>query len=82
MAIARMIVVGLDGATFNLIKPWVAEGKLPTFARLLAEEIFADVRFHQAAQLRTNQPDRAVHSPVPHQHHIMFFKQPIGRRPG
>jgi len=44
MAIARMIVVGLDGATFNLIKPWVAEGKLPTFARLLAEGAHAELR--------------------------------------
>ena len=44
MAISRMIVVGLDGATFNLIKPWVAEGKLPTFARLLAEGAHAELR--------------------------------------
>jgi hypothetical protein len=29
MAISCMIVVGLGGATFNLLKPWVAEGKLP-----------------------------------------------------
>jgi predicted AlkP superfamily phosphohydrolase/phosphomutase len=40
----RMIVVGLDGATFDLIKPWVAEGKLPTFARLLAEGAHAELR--------------------------------------
>jgi predicted AlkP superfamily phosphohydrolase/phosphomutase len=39
-----MIVVGLDGATFDLIKPWVAEGKLPTFARLLAEGTHAELR--------------------------------------
>ena len=35
-SISRMVVVGLDGATFRLIKPWVEAGKLPTFARLLA----------------------------------------------
>lgn len=33
----RLVVVGLDGATFDLIHPWVAEGKLPTLARLLRE---------------------------------------------
>lgn len=34
---SRMLVVGLDGATFNLIKRWSAEGRLPAFARLLAD---------------------------------------------
>ncbi|RMF84219.1 MAG: hypothetical protein D6736_19735 [Nitrospinota bacterium] len=33
----KVFVFGLDGATFDLILPWVAEGKLPHFARLLAE---------------------------------------------
>ncbi|GAB4339430.1 MAG: alkaline phosphatase family protein [Candidatus Abyssubacteria bacterium] len=31
----RVIVIGLDGATFDLISPWVEQGKLPTFQRLL-----------------------------------------------
>lgn len=42
--ISRMVVVGLDGATFHLIKPWVEQGKLPTFARLLAEGAHGDLR--------------------------------------
>lgn len=33
----RILLIGLDGATFDLIDPWVAEGKLPTLGRLLAE---------------------------------------------
>jgi predicted AlkP superfamily phosphohydrolase/phosphomutase len=36
----KVLVIGLDGATFDLIEPWVAEGKLPTFARLLEESSF------------------------------------------
>lgn len=40
----RVVVVGLDGATFNLIKPWAAAGKLPTFARLLATGTQAPLR--------------------------------------
>ncbi|HMQ55341.1 MAG TPA: alkaline phosphatase family protein, partial [Anaerolineae bacterium] len=32
----KVLVIGLDGATFDLIKPWAAEGRLPTLARLLA----------------------------------------------
>ncbi len=31
----RVIVLGFDGATFDLIKPWASQGKLPTLARLM-----------------------------------------------
>jgi predicted AlkP superfamily phosphohydrolase/phosphomutase len=31
----RVWIIGLDGATFELIKPWARDGELPTFARLL-----------------------------------------------
>ena len=31
----RVLVIGLDGATFNLIDPWVADGDLPELARLM-----------------------------------------------
>lgn len=31
----RVIVIGLDGATFDLIKPWM--GRLPNFAKFIAE---------------------------------------------
>jgi len=33
----RVFVLGLDGATFDLIKPWAQAGHLPMLARLLAE---------------------------------------------
>jgi len=31
----RVLVVGLDGGTFDLIDPWAREGRLPTLARLM-----------------------------------------------
>jgi len=31
----KVIVIGLDGATWDLIKPWTDEGKLPTFKYLM-----------------------------------------------
>ncbi len=33
----KIFVIGLDGATFRLIKPWASEGLLLTFRHLLAE---------------------------------------------
>lgn len=33
----KLLVIGLDGATFDLLQPWVAAGVLPTFARLLRD---------------------------------------------
>ena len=33
----KLIVIGLDGATFDIIQPMVGRGELPTFARLMAE---------------------------------------------
>lgn len=33
----KLLIIGLDAATFDLISPWTAEGKLPTLARLIKE---------------------------------------------
>jgi len=40
----KVLVVGLDGATFDLIKPWAADGSLPTFNRLLREGAHGTLR--------------------------------------
>jgi predicted AlkP superfamily phosphohydrolase/phosphomutase len=33
----RLLVIGLDGATLDLIRPWAAQGHLPNLAKLIAE---------------------------------------------
>lgn len=33
----KVFIIGVDGATFDLIDPWIAEGRLPNFARMLSE---------------------------------------------
>jgi predicted AlkP superfamily phosphohydrolase/phosphomutase len=40
----KVLVVGLDGATFDLIKPWAEQGHLPTLARLLDEGAHGSLR--------------------------------------
>jgi predicted AlkP superfamily phosphohydrolase/phosphomutase len=39
----KVLVLGLDGATLDLIRPWAAEGKLPNFARLMDEGTWGDL---------------------------------------
>jgi predicted AlkP superfamily phosphohydrolase/phosphomutase len=31
----NLLIIGIDGATLDLIEPWALEGKLPTFAKLI-----------------------------------------------
>jgi len=39
----KVFVLGLDGATFDLINPWVKEGKLPHIAGLMKEGVSGDL---------------------------------------
>ena len=36
---SRVLVIGIDGATFDLIKPWAEAGDLPNLARMMSEGI-------------------------------------------
>ena len=40
----RVLVIGLDGATFSLMDPWIEQGKLPTFARIRRMGVTGDLR--------------------------------------
>lgn len=40
----RVLVLGLDGATFDLIRPWAREGKLPTFKKLMDGGAWSELR--------------------------------------
>ncbi|MEO0248752.1 MAG: alkaline phosphatase family protein, partial [candidate division WOR-3 bacterium] len=35
----RLLFIGLDGATFDLIEPLMREGRMPTLARLVSEGV-------------------------------------------
>lgn len=39
----RIILLGLDGATFRLIKPWAKEGILPNFAQLFQDAAWGEL---------------------------------------
>lgn len=40
----RVMVIGFDGATLDLIHPWVQAGLLPNFKRLMAEGAWGELR--------------------------------------
>lgn len=44
MAERKVLIIGLDGATLDLIEPWVRQGKLPNLARLLREGASGELR--------------------------------------
>ena len=44
MGSKRVLIIGLDGATWDLIKPWANEGKLPTFKKLMDEGSYRTMR--------------------------------------
>jgi predicted AlkP superfamily phosphohydrolase/phosphomutase len=39
----RVLVVGLDGATFDLIRPWAQAGDLPVLSRLMKEGTYGEL---------------------------------------
>ncbi|MEM7031980.1 MAG: alkaline phosphatase family protein [Chloroflexota bacterium] len=41
---ARVLVIGLDGATLDLIQPWVDQGHLPNLARLMTQGKYGKLR--------------------------------------
>lgn len=40
----KIFIIGWDGATWDLIKPWVAEGKLPNIARIMKQGVHGPLR--------------------------------------
>lgn len=38
-----LLIIGFDGATFDLIRPWAREGYLPNLARLMDQGVTADL---------------------------------------
>jgi len=41
---SKVLVVGIDGATWSLIEPWADEGRLPTFGKLLRNGAWGELR--------------------------------------
>ncbi len=44
---SKILLIGLDGADWQLIDPWIAQGKLPNLARLKARSAWANLKSMQ-----------------------------------
>ena len=44
MTTGRVVVIGIDGGTLDLIEPWAEAGHLPTFKRLMRRGCWGDLR--------------------------------------
>ena len=40
----KVMVIGIDGATFDIIKPMMSEGQLPNIERLIAQGVHGNLR--------------------------------------
>jgi len=40
----KTLIIGLDGATFDLIFPWVEQGKLPNLSKLMKEGAYGELK--------------------------------------
>lgn len=74
----KLLIIGFDGATFDLIRPWAEQGHLPNFKALMADGVHGDL-------LSTLPPVTSPAWPTfmtgcnPGKHGVFDFIQPHGR---
>ena len=73
----KVLVIGLDGATLDLIKPWAAEGKLPTLNRLMEEGAWGELAVQLPPSSVPNWPSFAT-GKNPGKHGVLWWIQPGG----
>lgn len=78
MSTPRTLILGIDGATFDLIEPWARAGHLPNLSRLMAEGVHGPLRawpnMNSAAAWTS-----MVTGYNPGQHNIYGFSDPVPR---
>ncbi len=73
----KVLVIGLDGATLDLIKPWAAEGKLPTLNRLMEEGAWGELAVQLPPSSVPNWPSFAT-GKNPGKHGVLWWIRPGG----
>jgi predicted AlkP superfamily phosphohydrolase/phosphomutase len=71
---SKVLVIGLDGASLDLIRPWAAEGNLPTLARLMKEGALGEMAVQLPPTSVPNWPSFAT-GKNPGKHGVMWWLQ-------
>ena len=68
----KLLIIGLDGATFDLIRPWAAQGKLPHLQALMDQGTWAPLQSTVPPMTSPAWPSFAT-GKVPSQHGVFDF---------
>lgn len=74
---SRVLVIGIDGGTFDLIGPWAAEGYLPNLNRLMQEGSYGPLESTMPPVTSPAWPSFAT-GKNPGKHGVFDFIQPTG----
>ncbi|MGD9002642.1 MAG: alkaline phosphatase family protein [Anaerolineae bacterium] len=74
---SRVLAIGIDGATFDLIRPWAEEGDLPNLARLMAEGVHGPLESTLPPVTSPAWPTFAT-GKNPGKHGVFDFIRPMG----
>lgn len=77
----RLFVIGLDGATFDLIGPWLDRGELPNLKKLMDEGVWGELRSVHPI-LSPVAWTSAATGVNPGKHGIYDFERPDPTKPG
>jgi predicted AlkP superfamily phosphohydrolase/phosphomutase len=75
----RVLIIGIDGATFDLIQPWTEAGDLPNLARLMVEGVYGPLESTLPPVTSPAWPTFAT-GMNPGKHGVFDFIRPTGGR--
>src|SRR4030042_2814364 len=74
---AKVLVIGLDGATLDFILPWVAEGRLPALGRLMGTGAWCELKSQVPPSSVPNCPSFAT-GKNPGKHGVIWWTHAAG----
>ncbi|MEA3342247.1 MAG: alkaline phosphatase family protein [Chloroflexota bacterium] len=74
---SRVLVIGIDGATFDLVRPWAEAGDLPNLAQLMAEGVHGPLESTLPPVTSPAWPTFAT-GKNPGKHGVFDFIRPVG----
>ena len=76
----KVMVIGLDGATFDLMNPWIASGELPNLARIVQSGTHGELRSVTPPESPLAWPSFAT-GKNPGKHGVFGFYEPHATQP-